>query len=584
MTHKEIFTKFMIEYDKANIAASYPSLTKHEVAALLNKAYVALISQKISGNNFRKAQFEQDSKAIEDIRPLVTTKQVTQSGQSIIPNDKMFVIDSQLMYFLQGRYGNSNVSLINHQSAQSYMQSDTNYPWIEQPVCYLENNYIHLLLDPSKVEQNKDLYITYVKKPIPFTAESMSYEIDNELNVLRKTYSVDPTIVRAKNVPATQTSYTFNVIGTTVTYYNNGNVSSVEEPIEFTVDFNENVTKSSILRSGEYTWNEIKIKWELQQNGINPPDESKMYTVTIGPSNGNGAVYCRYNDTTYTYSQQITVPENTILELEARPNEGCVLTKWNDGSTSLQILRIVTEDISITANMVVEWGENSYSVSPIYIDLGTVGWDVTSKSFTVGITISRTRWDGYIETTHKDVTYTATFEQNTTDNIITRTGQYELYGYTITWKCVQDFKIRVVLYKEQRGDGTWIVKARCTKPAPKNIYISFSSRTAPYYIDYNGKEQRAGFTSTLNGWELTSWWGRILAGTTDQMDSGGFTWNYNGGQLYYTYHDDITIAAGRDNTPNIGAFYYPYGTAETQKVDVECTGFRIVAYGSNESN
>lgn len=55
MTHKEIFTKFMIEYDKANIAASYPSLTKHEVAALLNKAYVALISQKISGNNFRKA-------------------------------------------------------------------------------------------------------------------------------------------------------------------------------------------------------------------------------------------------------------------------------------------------------------------------------------------------------------------------------------------------------------------------------------------------------------------------------------------------------------------------------------------------
>lgn len=73
MTHSDIYTKFMIEYDKADITSSYPSLTKYEVATILDKAYLALISQKISGNNARKAGFEFDIKAIEDLRGLIKT-------------------------------------------------------------------------------------------------------------------------------------------------------------------------------------------------------------------------------------------------------------------------------------------------------------------------------------------------------------------------------------------------------------------------------------------------------------------------------------------------------------------------------
>lgn len=46
MTHSDIYTKFMIEYDKANITSSYPSLTKYEIATILDKAYLALIAQK----------------------------------------------------------------------------------------------------------------------------------------------------------------------------------------------------------------------------------------------------------------------------------------------------------------------------------------------------------------------------------------------------------------------------------------------------------------------------------------------------------------------------------------------------------
>ena len=72
MTHSDIYTKFMIEYDKANITSSYPSLTKYEVATILDKAYLALIAQKLTGNNTRRAGFESDIKALEDLRPLIS--------------------------------------------------------------------------------------------------------------------------------------------------------------------------------------------------------------------------------------------------------------------------------------------------------------------------------------------------------------------------------------------------------------------------------------------------------------------------------------------------------------------------------
>jgi len=44
MKHSDIYKKFMIEYDKAQIASSYPSLTEYEIATVLDKAYLALIA------------------------------------------------------------------------------------------------------------------------------------------------------------------------------------------------------------------------------------------------------------------------------------------------------------------------------------------------------------------------------------------------------------------------------------------------------------------------------------------------------------------------------------------------------------
>lgn len=87
MTHKDIYTKFMIEYDKAGASTSYPSLTEYEVATFLDKAYNALIAQKVTGNNVRGATFESDIKSIADLGPLVNTLMLPGiQDNSIAPN------------------------------------------------------------------------------------------------------------------------------------------------------------------------------------------------------------------------------------------------------------------------------------------------------------------------------------------------------------------------------------------------------------------------------------------------------------------------------------------------------------------
>ena len=75
MTHSDIYEKFMIEYDKDNVTSSYPSLTRKEQATILDKAYLALIAQKITGNNVRRSGLETDTKSISDLQPLITSSE-----------------------------------------------------------------------------------------------------------------------------------------------------------------------------------------------------------------------------------------------------------------------------------------------------------------------------------------------------------------------------------------------------------------------------------------------------------------------------------------------------------------------------
>ena len=106
MTHNDIYTKFMIEYDKANVTSSYPSLTKYEVATILDKAYLTLIARKLTGNNTRRVPFEYDTKAVEDLRPLVTTTIYFPSQfDRNITSDNEFIFETpdDMLYYVAGK-------------------------------------------------------------------------------------------------------------------------------------------------------------------------------------------------------------------------------------------------------------------------------------------------------------------------------------------------------------------------------------------------------------------------------------------------------------------------------------------------
>lgn len=191
-SHSNIKTKFLIEYDKANVTSSYPSLTDYEIAVILNKAYLALIAQKVTGNNPRRVPFEADTKAISDIQELVTFASLPQESM-IHPsavNSAIYDLDkcSDFLYYVSGSInlnGKMNpVTLVSHEIAQKFKQSSTNIPWIKNAIAYIESNAIVVLYDnyeynPTGRKAPGNFVLTYIKEPEKFT---QSFNGDFELN------------------------------------------------------------------------------------------------------------------------------------------------------------------------------------------------------------------------------------------------------------------------------------------------------------------------------------------------------------------------------------------------------------------
>lgn len=200
MTHSDVYTKFMIEYDKAIITSSYPSLTKYEIATLLDKAYLALIAQKVTGNNPRKAGFEVDVKAVEDIRPLLTTKktsvnsyhpsnEVTNAFVCDLPEDMLYFVSATTKVYrvtaVEGRdYPQeriSNVHVLDHGSVSKFFASATNMPWIKEPVAYIQGDQIVIVYDLYEAMKRgtypSEVNITYIKIPKKFVVSNKESDL-----------------------------------------------------------------------------------------------------------------------------------------------------------------------------------------------------------------------------------------------------------------------------------------------------------------------------------------------------------------------------------------------------------------------
>ena len=187
MTHKDIYTKFMIEYDKANVTSSYPSLTEYEVATLLDKAYQALIAQKFTGNNTRRVPFEYDEKAIADLAPLVvhghptlengTDMPATNIVQYQLPNDMMYYVASSLNQTgtTEPMDGQNKrlvpTKLVTHGIAEKFFNTPYNMPWVKVPVSFIEGNTAYVVYDPiNKPDTTGTIHLSYIKKPKSFVA------------------------------------------------------------------------------------------------------------------------------------------------------------------------------------------------------------------------------------------------------------------------------------------------------------------------------------------------------------------------------------------------------------------------------
>lgn len=198
MTHADIYEKFMIEYDKENVTTSYPSLTEYEIATLLDKAYLALIAQKFTGNNMRRVPFEGDEKAVEDLQPLVHEGIIPfinngHTGLDLIAhefdkNEVMYIIHAVLSD-LQGTF--ESTKQIQSKYMYKFMHTINNKPWSRSAIYCIQNNKI-ILIKGKLVDDaiNKgypvDFVYTYIKYPQKFADKtnrlSQQTNIDFELS------------------------------------------------------------------------------------------------------------------------------------------------------------------------------------------------------------------------------------------------------------------------------------------------------------------------------------------------------------------------------------------------------------------
>lgn len=205
MTYQEVYDKFMIEYDKATVTASYPSFTQYEICTFLDKAYLALIAQKLTGNNPRGIGFEGDVKAIHDLQGLLyyPTFSISPIDPDFRYADNVFqarsYLDFNILYIISAQCRiisqpiNKTCKLVSLETARKSFVTDSNYPNVKTPLLFLGSDddnttpFVYIVLDPDFVKRlNRErlfLYIRAIAKPSSFIDHMQNLQIvDFELN------------------------------------------------------------------------------------------------------------------------------------------------------------------------------------------------------------------------------------------------------------------------------------------------------------------------------------------------------------------------------------------------------------------
>ena len=182
MTRSESHIAFKIETDKnaINIGMSgSPSFLPEEIDYWLYTALLSKIATKFTGNNTIQAPFEGAVKRVSDLEKLVKTDTniATTQGDNNSCSIASFTNNGERMYYVSAVLHDNTgkdavIKLISHVNADNFKQTYCNHPWIEHPVCVLEDDSLTVYYDSDLLTGPFTLDLTYVSKPAKINSSS----------------------------------------------------------------------------------------------------------------------------------------------------------------------------------------------------------------------------------------------------------------------------------------------------------------------------------------------------------------------------------------------------------------------------
>ena len=148
-----------------------PAFLPEEIDYWLNLAMYQEINTKFTGNNTSKIAFEGSTKRTHDLEGLLRTDIVDATKD--ITTNRCYVTNlynGRRLYFIGASFvfdsKQANTQLVSHDVANKFKQTHNNIPWIENPICVIEDNTLYVYYDPISMNaDNYSVHITYLKEP-----------------------------------------------------------------------------------------------------------------------------------------------------------------------------------------------------------------------------------------------------------------------------------------------------------------------------------------------------------------------------------------------------------------------------------
>lgn len=189
VTREDLHIAFKVAMDKNSQSTAFggaPAFLDDEIDFWLDQALFQLISVKFTGHNDLEQPFEGSVKRIQDLEKLVKTDKgisaTLDTGTNRITISNLLSNQAQgegRMFFVNAvvhwaqtdnndvipRTPSATVIMVDHVTANRFLETHNNKPWIDNPVATIEDNTLQIYVDTSLTTSPYTVDITYVKYP-----------------------------------------------------------------------------------------------------------------------------------------------------------------------------------------------------------------------------------------------------------------------------------------------------------------------------------------------------------------------------------------------------------------------------------